>query len=436
MSDIHERAASLYTPPFRFLDGSVVDANNSVVANAHDTAHLQGSAGTLVAEILTKNWPGYAPNAVEVIDAELVTAKASHDGRAIDVLIEAFDCTLREHGFTIVAHPAAAAAPGLSDAEKEAIKVSAFQLGWHESPEVRRHIPTLERLLTRAGAATVAEPSDAGLYTLDQMRDYAEAFHKARIEKRLSACANETLHAQNVGYSDGYLAGNQAAQQQQDQSKVVLANLVNAVRWWGAQEDGIPAEVASAFNAAHLALGWSLSHPMDFNAAHQEAIPKPVNIDESAAEIAAAREWIVEHRPALTLSRKATVDAYMCVLKVFDALAAAHQQSEPRADEKLPLDEWYRIAQEDRSAWPARNVRQLIDRIRTLEASGVAEDARDAVRWRTALRFVGAYSSGGWHFDTLPIPAGVNLMQGSVAQHFEAAIDVATASAPTLQEEN
>lgn len=49
------------------------------------------------------------------------------------------------------------------------------------------------------------------LYTMDQMREYAAAFHTARIERRLSADANETLHAQNVGYSDGYASGVKAA---------------------------------------------------------------------------------------------------------------------------------------------------------------------------------------------------------------------------------
>lgn len=52
-----------------------------------------------------------------------------------------------------------------------------------------------------------------------------------------------------------------------------------------------------------------------------------------------------------------------------------HQQVESGADEPLPLDEWHRIAQEDRSAWPARNVRQLIDRVRQLESAKPVEQA-------------------------------------------------------------
>ncbi|MHA6885690.1 hypothetical protein [Ralstonia pseudosolanacearum] len=41
-------------------------------------------------------------NPVEAIDAEMRRALASPDGRAVDVLIDALSCTLREHGFTIV----------------------------------------------------------------------------------------------------------------------------------------------------------------------------------------------------------------------------------------------------------------------------------------------------------------------------------------------
>lgn len=108
-------------------------------------------------------------NPIEAIDTEMRRAIASPDGRAVDGLIEALDCTLREHGFTVA-------------------------------------------------------PVDAQGHT---------------------ATGGEASHT-------------------------VLANLANAVRWWGSQEDGIPAEVATAFNAAHLALGWSLSHPMDFDAAAQQ----------------------------------------------------------------------------------------------------------------------------------------------------------------------
>lgn len=61
---------------------------------------------------------------------------------------------------------------------------------------------------------------------------------------------------------------------------------------------------------------------------------------------------------------------------------AAQQQAEPGADERLPLDEWHQIAQEDRSAWPARHVRQLINRIRALEAAQSGQRAGVAEGWQ------------------------------------------------------
>lgn len=43
----------------------------------------------------------------------------------------------------------------------------------------------------------------------------------------------------------------------------------------------------------------------------------------------AAREWIIEHRPAITLSRRATVDRYMKLLDQIDAAIAATKPGEP-----------------------------------------------------------------------------------------------------------
>jgi hypothetical protein len=46
----------------------------------------------------------------------------------------------------------------------------------------------------------------------------------------------------------------------------IIADLVNGIRWWAAQEDGIPSEVWDAFGAAMLRLGWSFSTPTDLAA--------------------------------------------------------------------------------------------------------------------------------------------------------------------------
>jgi len=56
MSDARERVLALFTPPFRYQNGSVVDANNFVIANTGDIAALQGGAGELIAEVLTTHW--------------------------------------------------------------------------------------------------------------------------------------------------------------------------------------------------------------------------------------------------------------------------------------------------------------------------------------------------------------------------------------------
>lgn len=145
----------------------------------------------------------------------------------------------------------------------------------------------LESILTRASAATVAEPSEQRLYTLDQMREYVEACYQARTRLMRT-----------------------------DPTNSVLANLVNAVRWWGAQEDGIPAEVAPAFNAAHLALGWSLSHPMDFDAANKQADQQQDNPDTHG------HEWNAEGERCLKCGDKDWFASSTCSGK------AAQQQAE------------------------------------------------------------------------------------------------------------
>lgn len=124
MADIRDRAIELYSPPFRHERGYIYDAEGNTVgddatgrqsgalrvrgwgriANMPEAEKLQDTAGELIAEILTKNWPGHAPNPVEAIEAELIAAKASPDPRAIDTLIEALDCSLREHGFSVAHH--------------------------------------------------------------------------------------------------------------------------------------------------------------------------------------------------------------------------------------------------------------------------------------------------------------------------------------------
>jgi hypothetical protein len=53
--------------------------------------------------------------------------------------------------------------------------------------------------------------------------------------------------------------------------------------------------------------------------------------------------------------------------------------------------------------------------------------AKQAERWETVKLRVGGMYSGGWrpifHIERIPVPVGVSIMKGSVAQHFEEAVD-------------
>lgn len=169
----------------------------------------------------------------------------------------------------------------------------------------------------------------------------------------------------------------------------VLANLVNAVRWWGSQEDGIPAEVAPAFNAAHLALGWSLTHPMDFHAAKQ-----------------ASHEWDAEGERCLKCGDKDWFASITCSSK------AAQQQAEPVGDERAAcevawnkryssvsfegfgaeyLRGWLdRAAQSGQRAGVAdeavltphiADIERMLDADEMAQRAGVAEDAAKAIRF-------------------------------------------------------
>lgn len=125
-------------------------------------------------------------------------------------------------------------------------------------------LPTTVRVLKSTADASPLVVSDE---VLDKIRRLVSNYTNDEIRAQLD------LARAPVETGDG--AGN-----------TVLANLVNAVRWWGSQEDGIPAEVTPAFNAAHLALGWSISHPMDFQSAQQQAAPRKLSrVEQRAASV-------------------------------------------------------------------------------------------------------------------------------------------------------
>ncbi|WP_405126733.1 hypothetical protein [Ralstonia pseudosolanacearum] len=109
-------------------------------------------------------------NPVESIDAEMRRAIACPDGRAVDVLIEALDCTLRDHGFTVApadgqVHAAEVAQVGLvGDALNAARRFirNGVELGYIKMPDAglpdpaHNTLPLIERaiaVLSRAPAA-------------------------------------------------------------------------------------------------------------------------------------------------------------------------------------------------------------------------------------------------------------------------------------------
>lgn len=128
-------------------------------------------------------------NPVEAIDAEMRRAIASPDGRAVDVLIEALDCTLRDHGFTVApaddqAHATEVAQVGLvGDALNAARRFirNGVELGYIKMPDAGlpdpayNTLPLIERAiaaLSRASAAKAAqrvEPEADGLETPRRM---------------------------------------------------------------------------------------------------------------------------------------------------------------------------------------------------------------------------------------------------------------------------
>lgn len=62
---------------------------------------------------------------------------------------------------------------------------------------------------------------------------------------------------------NGYELRLREAEATMEADKRLIGDLVNHMRWWAAQEDGLPPEVYETFNAAMLRLGWSYSTEVD-----------------------------------------------------------------------------------------------------------------------------------------------------------------------------
>jgi hypothetical protein len=76
------------------------------------------------------------------------------------------------------------------------------------------------------------------------------------------------------------------------------------------------------------------------------------------------------------------------------------------------------------------------------QLSALQSDSKDAERYRTVRRFVGAKrcrfmdsEPHQFHLESLPAVKGANLFKGSVAQHFDEAIDAARQALSTPAQE-
>ncbi|PLC44518.1 hypothetical protein C0Q88_07515 [Ralstonia pickettii] len=88
-----ERAASdAYDKVDRFLRNNLDDVDYAEYSEALESVRVAQSA----------QHAGDDHNPVEAIGAEFVKAKASRDPRAVDTLVDALGCTLREQGFALI----------------------------------------------------------------------------------------------------------------------------------------------------------------------------------------------------------------------------------------------------------------------------------------------------------------------------------------------
>ncbi|UZF26643.1 hypothetical protein [Ralstonia pseudosolanacearum] len=107
-------------------------------------------------------------NPVEAIDAEMRRAIASPDGRAVDVLIEALNCTLREHGFMV----ASGDTQGHAAEVAIAFNAAHLALGWSLS-----HPMDFDAAAQQQAEPAADEPSTWNLINqyIDAVSRYTEA---------------------------------------------------------------------------------------------------------------------------------------------------------------------------------------------------------------------------------------------------------------------
>lgn len=137
------------------------------------------------------------------------------------------------------------------------------------------------------GYFTTVEGHDAILATIEKLTEELDAAPSAELVLAQNR-ENERLETAFGELNEKYIAAVNGGQDERDarlQAERALASLrsqherdgrligdlVNHMRWWAAQEDGLPPEVYETFNAAMLRLGWSYSTEVDLAALEEES---------------------------------------------------------------------------------------------------------------------------------------------------------------------
>ena len=114
----------------------------------------------------------------------------------------------------------------------------------------------------------------------------------------------------------------------------LIGGLVDGIRWWAAQEDGIPQEVCKAFNDAMGYLGWEYSTQVDTDAlANQPAPDSPVDVGEVAEAIA----WL---RRVPSCASPPTDEAIADLIE-----SLAQELTESKAESALLKDKWVPVGE-------------------------------------------------------------------------------------------
>ena len=136
----------------------------------------------------------------------------------------------------------------------------------------------------------------------------------------------------------------------------LIGGLVDGIRWWAAQEDGIPQEVCKAFNDAMGYLGWEYSTQVDTDAlANQPAPDSPVDVGEVAEAIA----WL---RRAPSFASPPTDEAIADLIESLAKQVEGHEDAElgRLRNEKSQAIRAIELAVKDTTWYAERNAKKPI----------------------------------------------------------------------------